>query len=126
MIFFLLVMQVLCLTVPQENQSHRILYVFGSLQNQSLVEEQIARFEAMEVECKDRDLKILPVDKLPEKQKLLKRYQIQEHEFVVLLIGKDRGVKLSSKELVSTQQIFSLIDAMPMRQWEMKHKKTGS
>ncbi len=41
-------------------------------------------------------------------------------EFGVWLIGKDGGTKLSETRPVTTEKFFSLIDAMPMRQSEMK------
>ena len=38
----------------------------------------------------------------------------------VLLLGKDGGMKLKKPFEVSTQQIFTLIDGMPMRKREMR------
>ena len=40
----------------------------------------------------------------------------------VLLIGKDGGVKLRSTEPVSTDELFALIDSMPMRRREMQER----
>ena len=40
----------------------------------------------------------------------------------VLLIGKDGGVKLRSTEPVSTDELFALIDSMPMRRREMEER----
>ena len=40
----------------------------------------------------------------------------------VVLIGKDGGIKLQRDRVVATQVIFDLIDAMPMRQSEMRRK----
>ena len=40
----------------------------------------------------------------------------------VLLIGKDGGVKLRSTEPVSTEELFALIDSMPMRRREMQER----
>ena len=40
--------------------------------------------------------------------------------FEILLVGKDGGVKLRSPAPVSTRDLFALIDAMPMRQREMR------
>ena len=53
-------------------------------------------------------------------------YQIENDTFSVVLIGKDGGVKLRSEDLVSTRELFQLIDSMPMRQQEMqKEKESG-
>ena len=43
--------------------------------------------------------------------------------FAFLLIGKDGTEKLRKKEPVSAQELFSLIDSMPMRQAEMRRKR---
>ncbi len=39
--------------------------------------------------------------------------------FRIRLVGKDGGVKLDQSTLVEVPTLFSLIDAMPMRQAEM-------
>ena len=40
--------------------------------------------------------------------------------FEVLLVGKDGGVKLRSERPVRAEDLFALIDTMPMRRQEMK------
>lgn len=53
---------------------------------------------------------------------LKKRFGIGEDEMATLLIGKDGGVKLRSKKAVSSQELFALIDGMPMRRSEIRRK----
>lgn len=48
------------------------------------------------------------------------RFDAARDRFRVLLIGKDGGVKLDRDTPVSTGELFSLIDSMPMRQYEMR------
>ena len=48
------------------------------------------------------------------------RYGVRTDDFRVLLIGKDGGVKLRREESVSAEELFSRIDAMPMRRNEMR------
>ena len=43
-----------------------------------------------------------------------------EKEYQNLLIGKDGGVKLKNNSPISNIKIFNTIDAMPMRQREMR------
>ena len=43
-------------------------------------------------------------------------------EFRLILIGKDGGIKLNSRK-TSLEEIFSLIDTMPIRQEEMLNDK---
>jgi len=40
--------------------------------------------------------------------------------FTVTLIGKDGGVKLKRDEMLSSAELFAIIDAMPMRRAEMR------
>lgn len=48
-------------------------------------------------------------------------YNIPEDAFGVVLIGKDGGTKLTTNdERLTNTRLFSTIDAMPMRQREMK------
>ena len=48
----------------------------------------------------------------------VERFSISQKEFRIVLIGKDGGVKLNSS-YETLEEIFSLIDNMPMRQKEM-------
>ena len=49
-----------------------------------------------------------------------RRFGISDDAFRVVLVGKDGGVKLESGDVVSRDELFSLIDAMPMRRYEMQ------
>ena len=51
---------------------------------------------------------------------LKEKFSIKPGTFTVLLIGKDGGVKLRREDRVELDEIFSLIDTMPMRQREMR------
>ena len=53
-------------------------------------------------------------------QDIRKRLGVHTGLFQVLLIGKDGGVKLRSREPVSMKDLFGLIDSMPMRRQEME------
>lgn len=48
------------------------------------------------------------------------RFEISKKGFEILLIGKDGTVKLRSDKPVSSEDLFALIDSMPMRQREMR------
>ena len=49
-----------------------------------------------------------------------RRFDVDRGEFRVILVGKDGGVKLDRKLAVSGDELFALIDAMPMRRFEMQ------
>lgn len=50
-------------------------------------------------------------------------YAIDPDTFSVLLIGKDGSIKMRKDDIISTREIFQLIDSMPMRQQEMRRSK---
>lgn len=58
-----------------------------------------------------------------EAQIIYDRYNINSDTFSVILLGKDGGVKMNKNDIVSTRELFQLIDSMPMRQQEMKKSK---
>jgi len=53
---------------------------------------------------------------------LQSRFNIPRNKFAVILVGKDGGIKLNRQEQTHIEEIFSLIDTMPMRQEEMRRK----
>ena len=52
-------------------------------------------------------------------QNLRDAYSAVPDESLLVLIGKDGGVKRRSDEIVGMTKLFNQIDAMPMRQREM-------
>jgi hypothetical protein len=59
---------------------------------------------------------------LEDQGNLIQKYYKNTDQLKVLLIGKDGGVKMTSDSF-DLDEIFRLIDSMPMRQQEMKNKK---
>ena len=53
-------------------------------------------------------------------------YDIDPNTFSVLLIGKDGGVKMRKDDIISTREIFQLIDSMPMRRQEVREREESS
>ncbi len=53
-------------------------------------------------------------------QALRARYGVGKSEFKAVLVGKDGGAKLSSGKPLTASTLFGTIDAMPMRQDEMR------
>ncbi len=60
-----------------------------------------------------------PVE-LNQSAELRNKYAIEDNRFAVLLIGKDGGEKYRLYEVPELNEIFALIDGMPMRQVEMQ------
>ena len=55
-------------------------------------------------------------------ESFFKNIYLSSSEFRLILIGKDGGIKFNSR-ITSLQEIFSLIDTMPIRQEEMLNDK---
>ena len=55
-------------------------------------------------------------------EKLYKRYKKSDAPFEVLLIGLDGGIKVRKTAIFKTEDLFAMIDGMPMRQSEIKNK----
>ena len=60
--------------------------------------------------------------KLKNFEVFLKISSLSPSEFRLILIGKDGWIKLNTRK-TSLEEIFSLIDTMPMRQEEMLNDK---
>ena len=53
---------------------------------------------------------------------LQKRFSITSNQFTVVLVGKDGGEKLRRESAVDLDEVFSVIDSMPMRQREIRER----
>ena len=69
----------------------------------------------------ERDL-VLVEPAAVDQADLRRRYGVAPGRFAALLIGRDGGVKLRGDEPMSTRTLFEAIDAMPMRQAEMRRR----
>ena len=114
---------------------NRVFVLFSPSESDPLFQLQKQDLASSAEGVVDRDLVILEIMEqgqsrtgnqlLSEKsvQAIRKRLGVETGPFQVLLIGKDGGVKLRSREPVSTKDLFGLIDSMPMRQQEMESKQ---
>ena len=55
-----------------------------------------------------------------EGDRILDRLSLDQDSFSVVLVGLDGTVKLRQSSPISNRQLFSLIDAMPMRREELR------
>ncbi|MGI9543766.1 MAG: DUF4174 domain-containing protein [Cyclobacteriaceae bacterium] len=117
---------------PQDYQWHnRVLLVFAPTANHEAYQEQLTMLLADHSGLEERDVvvfRIFPTKAASPKggrlsdreiKGLREKYQISEDEFWVILIGKDGSTKLSRSEPLANQELFNVIDAMPMRKQEM-------
>jgi hypothetical protein len=114
----------------------RVILLFASDDESLQLCEQLELLTSQMAEVTSRDLLIYQVFKddgrgpgqtAIDRQKvnaLRRHYQVEaDVPFQFILIGKDGGVKMRSSAIVSMQSLFARIDAMPMRQVEMKRQK---
>ena len=105
------------ITVPLAN--HRMVLVFGN--NPILVQQQLAALQKDSSGLAERQL---IVKQVKPGDKLYQTYHIMPNEpFTVILIGKDGGEKFRSSSILSTSRLFAMVDAMPMRQAEIRRSK---
>jgi hypothetical protein len=113
---------------------NRILILFSPYESHPSFQLQKDDLASRSQEVSERDLVIVEILEhgdsralnrvLSEKdaQGIRDRFGVSPGRFQVILIGKDGGVKLRSEQAVPAQDIFGLIDSMPMRRQEMDGK----
>ena len=106
------------LTGYSSYQEKRQLLVFAENTNNSSLKTQQKVLNADPEGLKERDIEVkffyADRDKDKFKEKRIKS------RFTIILVGKDGGDKLRSTSPLTLQKLYSTIDAMPMRQSEMK------
>ena len=113
---------------------NRLLFLFAPNRNDPMFVSLHNSISAQQSEVADRDLvifEILVSDPSSMNTQYLswdsalslrKQYHVNPGEFAVLLVGKDGGIKLKRQDKTRLEDIFALIDTMPMRQEEMRQK----
>jgi hypothetical protein len=111
---------------------NRLLLVFAPSVDNHSYQQQMQLFNQYQNGFTDRDLvlvQVLATDKsyangqlIDESSavKLRNRFGVDKENFQVILVGKDGGVKRQDTKPVKATAIFQQIDAMPMRQQEMR------
>jgi hypothetical protein len=95
----------------------RQLLILKNEANQHLAKQQLDLLQKAEPGVKERDIKITVADR---EDALYKKYIADTSGFTVLLIGKDGSEKHRTNKLLTVDELFAIIDAMPMRKREMK------
>ncbi|MEQ8810061.1 MAG: DUF4174 domain-containing protein [Imperialibacter sp.] len=113
----------------------RVILVFHSEKNAAVAAQQLAVLKKDGKEFDDRDLvsgTIADGSKGSIGGKLIntrdaavlqQRFNPANEDFLVVLMGKDGGVKLKEQIVVPASTIFDLIDSMPMRRSEMRRNQ---
>ncbi len=102
----------------------RVLLLFASDAGDKNLREQAAIADAHAAGFSARETKVFSVvGHAAEAQRLRDKLGVGDAGFTVVLVGKDGTVKFKSNLPISAEKVFATIDAMPMRQEEMKRKK---
>jgi hypothetical protein len=119
---------------------HRLLFVFVPAEATDRLAAQEEAFSGTDVGFRDRDLLLITltgaaagtVRDAPGAEarpltdaaveRLYDRFTVPADSFRVILVGKDGTEKRRNAEPVSVRSIFDTIDAMPMRQQELRQR----
>ena len=122
---------------------HRLLFVFAPSGTDDARAAQEEQFEGHDAGFRDRDLLLLTLRETDQgtlreapgarpraltpaaAERLYDRFDVPADAFRVVLVGKDGTEKRRDAGPVTTRSIFDTIDAMPMRQREMRESSGG-
>ena len=114
--------------------SNRVIVLFAESEKSPQFAKQVQILRDEKDGVLDRDLVVVEVLETgnsrcgettisaKKAENLRNRFQAETGVFQFILLGKDGGVKLRRKEPVSAEDLFGIIDSMPMRQQEMRRK----
>ncbi len=114
-----------CITyaLPAQSSAFRRVLLFTNSNNDTAFTRQQEILKSAAAGCQERDIRVETYFFTKTDKSILKKYGISSPQFTFLLIGKDGGTRLRSSKPLSSEQLFALIDAMPMRKDEMKRIK---
>lgn len=99
----------------------RPIVVFADSENDPRFEQQIALLEAQAAALLERDVVILTDTTPSDKSDLRKK--LRPRGFMMVLIGKDGGVKLRKASPWDVREVSRVIDKMPVRQREVRERR---
>ena len=112
----------------------RLVLLFAKSRSDASLDKQVDLFRGYRPDLRERDMIVLsttgseetrsdigytPINRGTARE-LLKRFEPRKSGLTVVLIGKDGDEKQRWERLVQPQEIFDLVDSMPMRQNEAK------
>ncbi len=109
----------------------RVLIIFADEEGGHLLKKQIEILKSDEEELEDRKLVVYSINGSAYRKGInsnewvhgsdtFEAFKDSENNFNVILIGLDGGIKINQSEVLSLDELFSTIDAMPMRRSELR------
>lgn len=117
--------------LEQYKWQNRLLLIFAPTPDNVAYQAQLDKLKRNKEGLKERDVKVFHLlsaggafvdDRSiakPQVDQLARKFGINPAAFTVILIDKDGTQKLRQTEPLGIKELFSVIDAMPMRQREM-------
>jgi hypothetical protein len=101
----------------------RVLVVFAADEGDPQLTRQKGLLVGARHGVAERDLVVLEaVGSSSEADRLRRQLGVPGGEFRAVLVGKDRGAKLTDTAAIAPDRLFATIDAMPMRRQEMRQR----
>jgi glutathione peroxidase-family protein len=119
------------ISLSQYRWENRIIVLFSSDSGSESYQAQMSKFSSLEDEFLDRDLILISIfdddcsvlnDKFisdSSADSIRANLTSSGNNYSVYLIGKDGGVKLRQEAVIEPEELFRVIDRMPMRRREM-------
>ena len=101
-------------------QSFRKIILFAYADDDKSLKKQLEILNSDPKGLAERDLKISVKIWAKDTGITHQKFKITKNQFAFILIGNDGGEKYRSFTIVAKQKLYSIIDAMPMRRYEMK------
>lgn len=134
--FFLFALFISCFCAQSQVLSsiqwkNRVLLIMSEDPNDPMVKQQVSLFSEDNEEMQERKLVLLQV--FPNfylmggksgirrtSEEVYFDYKSSKKSFELILIGLDGDEKMRRTELMRPEDLYALIDSMPMRRYEMK------
>lgn len=126
------------ITLDDYHWKNRVIVLFASSSENERYKTQWDEFAADEEGLSERDIVLISIfDQGKSRingqeitavstETIKQRLGESGSRFTVILIGKDGTTKLRKHEILSVVELYRTIDSMPMRQWEMRDRTSGS
>lgn len=136
---FLIIPLILTMSIQDEPHlkhqwKHRVLLVMSNETNTESFQEQIEELTSNLTALNERKLIVYQINRNLFKQGLDKHspwisnkkwydlYADETKSLEIVLFGLDGGMKLYTEDLLTLEKLLEIIDAMPMRQSELRQK----
>lgn len=116
------------LDLNQYQWEKRLLLIFAPTADMNAYQQQVSELKGAQAGIEERDLKIFHLLQIgnafvddakiarSQVEQVSRTYKVNPRAFTIILIGMDGTEKLRQSEPITSEALFSVIDALPMRQ----------